>query len=133
MFKTLINTYWKKFQKYVVRISIPGEKVQEKTFLEIYQERAERYNDGPISTYTPQELFESICDDIMLKIGDERYVLQHSLMREETYQLYRYYEMNLPIDQCPSFDIIDKEKGENYIVASIAPNMWRWWVEEMNY
>ena len=133
MFEPLINSYWKKFQKYVVRISIPGEEVQEKTFLEIYQERADRYNDGSDSTYTPQELFESVCDDLTLKIGDERYVLQHCLMREETYQLYRFYEMNSPIHQCPSFDIIDKEKGDNYIVASIAPNMWRWWVEEMNY
>lgn len=123
--KNIVEDYWDKFQKYVVKIKEPRAQYS-KTVLQIYEERAERFNDGSDNRYTAKSLFFDVCDDITLMIIDETYVLKHIVMREETYQLYDYYDANYASQFCPSFSIYDNEK----CVASISSNDWRWWVEE---
>lgn len=103
----------------------------EKSVLQIYEERARRFNHGSKYDYTAKSLFIDVCEDITLRILEKDYVLMHIVMREETYQLYHYYEDNCHSDLCPSFEIY--KKGNIYPTARISANEWRWWVEEMGY
>ncbi len=131
MFDNLIDEYWDKFQTLIVRIKEPENGVYEKSILQIYEERADRFNYRTDYNYSAKSLFAEVCKDIMIKILDEQYVLKHIVMREETYQLYHYYEDNYPPQLCPSFEIF--KKGAMYPIASITSYEWRWWVDEMGY
>ena len=131
MFEDLINNYWDKFRNLVVKVKEPEIPEYEKGILQIYEERAERFNCGGKYNYTAKSLFTEVCEDISLRILEEDYVLKYIVMREETYQLYHYYENNCPPNLCPSFDICDKTK--KYPIACVSSREWRWWVEEMGY
>ena len=131
MFEDLIQDYWEKFQNLIVRINEPGVSPIEKSVLQIYEERARRFNHGSEYNYTAKSLFVDVCEDITLRILEEDYVLKHIVMREEAYQLYHYYEDNCPSNLCPSFDIY--KKGNKIPTVCIPAYEWRWWVEEMGY
>lgn len=99
----------------------------------MYSQLAKRFNEDnsylnlPMND-TPESIFRKFIDDILLKIIDEDYVVGYMIMRVQTFNLYRFYE-NPKIGN-PSFECYDKN---NKLIMTIPRNMWRWWVEEMNY
>lgn len=133
MWTGLIDEYWNKFQDYQIKISLPNGTNYVVKFYDMYLQLSEKFNDD--NAYlnlprdeTPKGIFCRFIDNILIKIIDERYVLQYMIMRVVTYNLYNYYENHIYGN--PAVDCYDKN---NKIILSIPRNMWRWWVEEMNY
>lgn len=133
MYEYLINHYWKQFQDYTVRVLLPNDDSYIINFFDMYSQLAKRFNEDnsylnlPMND-TPESIFRKFIDDILLKIIDEDYVVGYMIMRVQTFNLYRFYE-NPKIGN-PSFECYDKN---NKLIMTIPRNMWRWWVEEMNY
>lgn len=133
MYEYLINHYWKKFQDYKVKVLLPNGDSYTINFFDMYSQLADRFNldnsylNLPMND-TPESIFRKFIDDILLRIIDENYVVGYMIMRVQTFNLYRFYES--PKLGNPSFECYDKN---NKLIKMIPCNMWRWWVEEMNY
>lgn len=126
--------YWNQFKDFIIAVGTFDSDKEVATLEDFYQKLANLNNESNKKYHinlpddTAKSLFMKFIERPSIRILDESYILKYMVMRIVTYFYYEYYENPRPVD--PMVIVFDSEANVKHKISS---DMWRWWVEEMDY